>query len=76
MLIFLGMQAPETLSAAAARKSVCDLLLMVATTDSPDWCSVEIYGKLAKNCFTKSPLADTLTQFYQKSQILHTYKVH
>ncbi|XP_044975254.1 uncharacterized protein LOC123443070 isoform X2 [Hordeum vulgare subsp. vulgare] len=63
-----GDWAPETLSAAAARKSVCDLLFMVASTDSPDWCSV-------KNCLIKSALGDILTQFYQKSQILHTYKV-
>uniref|UniRef100_A0A452ZGW9 Peptidase S9 prolyl oligopeptidase catalytic domain-containing protein n=1 Tax=Aegilops tauschii subsp. strangulata TaxID=200361 RepID=A0A452ZGW9_AEGTS len=75
MGIFLGMQAPETFVAAAARNPVCNLQLMVGTTDIPDWCFLEVYGKEGKNCFTESPLADTLTQFYQKSPISHISKV-
>ncbi|KAM3411540.1 hypothetical protein ACQJBY_003295 [Aegilops geniculata] len=35
----------------------------------------QVYGKEGKNCFTESPLADTLTQFYQKSPISHISKV-
>ncbi|KAM3411538.1 hypothetical protein ACQJBY_003295 [Aegilops geniculata] len=68
-------QAPETFVAAAARNPVCNLQLMVGTTDIPDWCFLEVYGKEGKNCFTESPLADTLTQFYQKSPISHISKV-
>jgi acylaminoacyl-peptidase len=49
---------------------------MVGTTDIPEWCFLEIYGKEAKNCFTESPSADILTQFYQKSPVSHISKVH
>ncbi|XP_051227273.1 acylamino-acid-releasing enzyme 1 isoform X1 [Lolium perenne] len=68
-------QAPETFVAAAARNPVCNLSLMVGTTDIPEWCFLEIYGKEAKNCFTESPSADILTQFYQKSPVSHISKV-
>ncbi|CAM0872109.1 unnamed protein product [Alopecurus aequalis] len=68
-------QAPETFVAAAARNPVCNLTLMVGTTDIPEWCFLEVYGKEAKNCFTESPSPDTLTQFYQKSPISHISKV-
>ncbi|VAH08981.1 unnamed protein product [Triticum turgidum subsp. durum] len=68
-------QAPETFVAAAARNPVCNLQLMVGTTDIPDWCFLEVYGKEGKNCFTESPLADSLTKFYQKSPISHISKV-
>ncbi|KAM0887517.1 hypothetical protein ACQ4PT_028975 [Festuca glaucescens] len=68
-------QAPETFVAAAARNPVCNLSLMVGTTDIPEWCFLEIYGKEGKNCFTESPSADILTQFYQKSPIAHISKV-
>jgi acylaminoacyl-peptidase len=49
---------------------------MVGTTDIPDWCFLEIYGKEGKNSFTESPSADILTQFYQKSPISHISKVY
>jgi acylaminoacyl-peptidase len=68
-------QAPETFVAAAARNPVCNLSLMVGTTDIPEWCFLEIYGKEGKKCFTESPSADILTQFYQKSPISHISKV-
>uniref|UniRef100_A0ACD5W0I6 Uncharacterized protein n=1 Tax=Avena sativa TaxID=4498 RepID=A0ACD5W0I6_AVESA len=68
-------QAPETFVAAAARNPVCNLSLMVGTTDIPEWCFLEIYGKEGKNCFTESPSSDMITQFYQKSPISHISKV-
>ncbi|XP_003573923.1 acylamino-acid-releasing enzyme 1 isoform X1 [Brachypodium distachyon] len=68
-------QAPETFVAAAARNPVCNLSLMVGTTDIPEWCFLEMYGKEGKNCFTESPSAETLAQFYEKSPISHISKV-
>ncbi|KAG8091598.1 hypothetical protein GUJ93_ZPchr0012g20436 [Zizania palustris] len=68
-------QAPGTFAAAAARNPVCNLSLMVGTTDIPDWCFVEIYGKEGKNYFSESPPVDVLCQFHQKSPISHISKV-
>ncbi|KAK7279307.1 hypothetical protein RJT34_24355 [Clitoria ternatea] len=68
-------QAPEKFVAAAAINPVCNLALMVGTTDIPDWCYVVSCGNVAKNCFTRPPSADDLTLFYSKSPISHVSKV-
>ncbi|CAN6311156.1 unnamed protein product [Urochloa humidicola] len=68
-------QAPDTFIAAAARNPVCNLSLMVGTTDIPDWCFVEIYGKEGKGYFSESPSVDDLCQFHKKSPISHISKV-
>ncbi|ONM06404.1 Acylamino-acid-releasing enzyme [Zea mays] len=68
-------QAPDTFVAAAARNPVCNLSLMVGTSDIPDWCFVEIYGKEGKKYFSESPSVDDLCQFHQKSPISHIAKV-
>ncbi|XP_061348991.1 acylamino-acid-releasing enzyme-like isoform X2 [Gastrolobium bilobum] len=68
-------QAPEKFVAAAAINPVCNFALMVGTTDIPDWCYVETFGTIARNCFTKAPSAEDLTLFYSKSPISHASKV-
>ncbi|XP_020204170.1 acylamino-acid-releasing enzyme isoform X2 [Cajanus cajan] len=68
-------QAPEKFVAAAARNPVCNLALMVGTTDIPDWCYVETYGTKGRDKFTEAPSAEDLTQFYGKSPIAHLSKV-
>ncbi|WVZ58981.1 hypothetical protein U9M48_009193 [Paspalum notatum var. saurae] len=65
----------DTFVAAAARNPVCNLSLMVGTTDIPDWCFVEIYGKEGKKYFSESPSVDDLCLFHQKSPISHISKV-
>ncbi|KAL9319464.1 hypothetical protein ACSQ67_015981 [Phaseolus vulgaris] len=67
-------QAPEKFVAAAARNPVCNLALMVGTTDIPDWCYVETYGTKGKDKFTEAPSAEDLTLFYSKSPISHLSK--
>ncbi|KAI4317929.1 hypothetical protein L6164_025755 [Bauhinia variegata] len=66
-------QAPERFVAAAARNPVCNLALMVGTTDIPDWCYVETYGTFDR--YTESPSAEDLTLFYSKSPFAHLSKV-
>ncbi|XP_057428993.1 acylamino-acid-releasing enzyme isoform X2 [Lotus japonicus] len=68
-------QAPEKFVAAAARNPVCNLGLMVGTTDIPDWCFVETYGTSGRNRFTEAPSAEDLALFYTKSPISHLSKV-
>ncbi|KAK7393748.1 hypothetical protein VNO78_22312 [Psophocarpus tetragonolobus] len=68
-------QAPEKFVAAAARNPVCNLALMVGTTDIPDWCYVETYGTKGRDKFTEAPSAEDLTLFYSKSPISHLSKV-
>ncbi|KAK3190182.1 hypothetical protein Dsin_029743 [Dipteronia sinensis] len=68
-------QAPDKFVAAAVRNPVCNLALMVGTTDIPDWCYVESYGSKGKKSFTESPSPDELTLFYSKSPISHLSKV-
>jgi acylaminoacyl-peptidase len=48
---------------------------MVGTTDIPDWCFIEVYGKEGKNCYSESPSVDDLRRFHQKSPISHISKV-
>ncbi|KAK1310771.1 hypothetical protein QJS10_CPA08g00238 [Acorus calamus] len=68
-------QAPERFAGAAVRNPVCNLSLMVGTTDIPDWCYVETYGKEWKNFFTEAPSAEHLSLLYEKSPISHLSKV-
>ncbi|KAL3828737.1 hypothetical protein ACJIZ3_017539 [Penstemon smallii] len=69
-------QAPEKFVAAATRNPVCNLALMVGTSDIPDWCFFETYGTSdGKSNFTESPSAEQLAQFYSKSPISHISKV-
>lgn len=68
-------QAPNKFVAAAARNPVCNLALMVGTTDIPDWCYVESYGSQGKVNFTESPSVEDLAHFYSKSPISHLSKV-
>ncbi|KAK4258055.1 hypothetical protein QN277_007562 [Acacia crassicarpa] len=68
-------QAPEKFVAAAAMNPVCNLALMIGTTDIPDWCFVEAQGTNARNKFSKAPAAEDLALFYSKSPISHVSKV-
>ncbi|KAH6821552.1 acylaminoacyl-peptidase-like protein [Perilla frutescens var. hirtella] len=68
-------QAPEKFAAAAARNPVCNLALMVGTSDIPDWCFFEVYGSEGKSTFTESPSAEHLALFHNKSPIAHISKV-
>lgn len=54
---------------------LCNLALMVGTSDIPDWCYVESYGREGKNYFTEAPSAEHLIHLYDKSPILHVSKV-
>ncbi|KAK7357365.1 hypothetical protein VNO80_16650 [Phaseolus coccineus] len=59
---------------SAARNPVCNLALMVGTTDIPDWCYVETYGTKGRGKFTEAPSAEDLTLFYRKFPISHLSK--
>lgn len=69
------LQAPDKFVAAAVRNPVCNLALMVGTTDIPDWCYVEACGSKGKENFTEAPPAELLTLFHSKSPISHLSKV-
>lgn len=69
------MQAPDKFAAAAARNPVCNLSLMVGTTDIPDWCYVETYGNQGNSMLTEAPSAEHLNLFLSKSPISHINKV-
>lgn len=68
-------QAPDRFVAAAARNPVCNLALMVGTSDIPDWCYIETYGTEGRNIFSEAPSAEDLNVFYNKSPISHLSKV-
>ncbi|KAL4297139.1 hypothetical protein GQ457_12G004010 [Hibiscus cannabinus] len=68
-------QTPDKFVAAAVRNPACNLSSMVGVTDIPDWCYVESYGTNGKTIFTEAPSAEHLTDFYNKSPILHISKV-
>ncbi|VVA33538.1 PREDICTED: acylamino-acid-releasing enzyme [Prunus dulcis] len=63
------LQAQDKFVAAAARNPVCNLALMVGTTDVPDWRYAEAYGSEGQNSFTDAPSAEHLTLFQSKSPI-------
>ncbi|CAL8174452.1 unnamed protein product [Prunus armeniaca] len=68
-------QAQDKFVAAAARNPVCNLAIMVGTTDIPDWRYAEAYGSEGQNSFTYAPSAEHLTLFLSKSPIAHVSKV-
>ncbi|XP_031097602.1 acylamino-acid-releasing enzyme-like [Ipomoea triloba] len=68
-------QAPEKFAAAAARNPVCNLALMVGTSDIPDWCYVETFGSQGILSYTEAPSSEHLAAFYSKSPIAHISKV-
>lgn len=68
-------QAPDKFAVAAVRNPVCNLALMVGTTDIPDWCFVEAYGSQGKNSFTEAPSAEQLALLHSKSPVSHIHKV-
>lgn len=68
-------QAPDRFVAAAVRNPVCNLTSMVGTSDIPDWCYVETYGKDGKGAYTEAPTTKDLNAFYYASPISHISKV-
>ncbi|XP_006356048.1 acylamino-acid-releasing enzyme isoform X1 [Solanum tuberosum] len=68
-------QAPDKFAAAVARNPVCNLALMVGTSDIPDWCYAETFGEEGKTNFTEATSSEHLDAFYRKSPILHVSKV-
>nr|XP_019709014.1 acylamino-acid-releasing enzyme 1 isoform X1 [Elaeis guineensis] len=68
-------QAPDRFVVAAVRNPVCNLSLMLGTTDIPDWCYVEAFGSEGKDYFSEAPSAEYLKLFYNKSPISHLSKV-
>lgn len=71
----MNCQAPDKFVAAAIRNPVCNLSLMVGTTDIPDWCYVGAYGNKGKSVFTEAPSAEHLAVLHGKSPISHVSKV-
>lgn len=69
------LQAPDRFVVAAARNPVCNLSLMVGTSDIPDWCFVECYGPEGKLLFTEAASAEQLSLMFSKSPIFHLSKV-
>lgn len=72
----LVIQAPDKFAAAVAMNPVCNLALMVGTTDIPDWCYVVTCGTQGKSIFTEAPSAEHLQLFLNKSPISHVDKVY
>ncbi|KAK4783154.1 hypothetical protein SAY86_007528 [Trapa natans] len=68
-------QAPDRFAAAAARNPVCNLALMVGTTDIPEWCYVESCGTAWKDNYSEAPSMEHLSLFHSKSPISHIFKV-
>lgn len=69
------MQAPDKFVVAAVRNPVCNISLMVGTSDIPDWCYVEACGTEGKKVFTEAPSPEYLSLFYNISPISHLEKV-
>ncbi|KAI3814323.1 hypothetical protein L1987_19074 [Smallanthus sonchifolius] len=68
-------QAPDRFAAAAVRNPVCNLALMVGTSDIPDWCFVETFGTSGLFSYTEAPSPKLLSFFHEKSPISHVSKV-
>ncbi|KAG0455563.1 hypothetical protein HPP92_024551 [Vanilla planifolia] len=68
-------QEPDRFVAAAVRNPVCNLSLMVGTSDIPDWCFIETFGNEGKKLFSEAPSCEYLSLFYSKSPISHLSKV-
>lgn len=71
----MWLQAPDRFVAGVARNPVCNLSLMVGTTDIPDWCYMVACGTEAKQHASESPSPEHLRLFYEKSPIAHISKV-
>ncbi|KAG8091599.1 hypothetical protein GUJ93_ZPchr0012g18853 [Zizania palustris] len=68
-------QCPDRFMVAAARNPVCNLSLMIGTTDIPDWCYSVACGTEESQYASESPSPDHLRLFHQKSPIAHISKV-
>ncbi|KAK6929879.1 Acylamino-acid-releasing enzyme, N-terminal domain [Dillenia turbinata] len=68
-------QAPDKFVAAAVRNPVCNIALMVGTTDIPDWCYFETFGSEGQKIFSEAAPPEHLALFYNKSPISHLSKV-
>lgn len=68
-------QAPDRFKAAAMRNPVCNLALMVGTTDIPEWCFVESFGSDGLSTYTEAPSPELLKIFHDKSPTAHLPKV-
>lgn len=68
-------QAPDKFVAAAVRNPVCNMALMVGTTDIPEWCYVEACGSEGISSFTEAPPPELLTLFHSMSPISHVSRV-
>ncbi|XP_071696534.1 acylamino-acid-releasing enzyme-like isoform X2 [Rutidosis leptorrhynchoides] len=64
-------QAPDKFAAAAARNPVCNLGLMVGTSDIPDWCFVETFGTEGISSYTEAQTPQILSAFHEKSPMSH-----
>ncbi|KAF3617095.1 hypothetical protein FXO38_34188 [Capsicum annuum] len=64
-------RAPDKFSIVAARNPVCNLALMVGTTDILDWCYFKAFGSEEKSNFIVAPSAEHLALFSDKSPISH-----
>ncbi|KAM3309420.1 hypothetical protein P3S67_011164 [Capsicum chacoense] len=67
--------AADKFTAAAGRNPVCNLALIVGTTDIPDWCYFEAFGSEVKSKFKAATSVEYLALFYDKSQTSHVSKV-
>lgn len=76
VIVVILFQAPDRFMVAAARNPVCNLSLMIGTTDIPDWCYAVACGSEGRQHASESPSPDHLRLFYQKSPIAHISKVH
>ncbi|KAI5063870.1 hypothetical protein GOP47_0020540 [Adiantum capillus-veneris] len=68
-------QAPDRFVTAAIINPVCNISSMVGTTDIPDWCFVETYGKPCLDAYSDAPSPQDLEKFFLASPIAHINKV-
>ncbi|MCO5570642.1 hypothetical protein L7F22_024369 [Adiantum nelumboides] len=68
-------QAPDRFVTAAIINPVCNISSMVGTTDIPDWCFVETYGKPCLSAYSDAPSPQDLEKFFRASPIAHIDKV-
>lgn len=69
------MQAPDKFRTGILRSPVCNLASNVGTTDIPDWCYVEAFGREGLTTYSEAPSANDLSVLYQCSPIAHVSKV-
>ncbi|KAG0579472.1 hypothetical protein M758_4G100500 [Ceratodon purpureus] len=68
-------QAPDKFRTGILRSPVCNLASNVGSSDIPDWCYVEAFGKEGLTSYSEAPSADDLRVLYQCSPIAHVFKV-